>query len=262
MDFDPTEPLAPLKPPKAYPKRGSAEAKIWLAEMRAKAEAKFGAPLHPPDGTLEEVTSEYPCETLRRGAKKLPPVRNRKVNSVGDWKRRTLDVAKLDFEGDHLADKEMLKKAMMTLVVDGDVGSKVKLLQDHLARDLFKRTNCVSMAAVLDLLVRWFIQHPPSSEWMKGYIVEWWANHKRGPKAIEEGFVPSIEFMMAGGFANEEEYEKYLEERRLAAKRMKRVVMEDRDLVFSDITNADPEWIVDGKLQVPKPPKAPPKKSP
>ena len=184
----------------------------------------------------------------------------RDLGKDSDWQRRCFRVDGVDFEGDFESGVKKLMATDSKLVVNGEVGTKFRSIAEAVGVSLFRKRDAVSTSLMLDLLVRWFIQHPPAKDWMLGYIAQWWGSHPRGRPATK----PDAEYeenwwMRSDGFESQKDYDDFVASRKRSMKMAKRVKMEVGDLKFEDITNVEREWLKNGRLEIPKipPPEMP-----
>jgi hypothetical protein len=119
---------------------------------------------------------------------------------------------------------------------------------------LFNRGGALSLGSALDIILRWFMQHPPAFDWMVAYHARWLCEHPRGkPKIGEDPLENQWGKIMQMGFASVEDYKEFLEKRKVRQLRETRERMETRDLTAEEIAPLiELSWVQDGTLKIPK----------
>jgi hypothetical protein len=133
--------------------------------------------------------------------------------------------------------------------------TRMQELTEEIGIALHNMHGSVSTSMALDLITRWFTQHPPSYEWMNAYVDKWLFAHPRGAKAKylsdkpEDNYINIIE----AGFKSVEEFREFVAKNELKKLRAMREVMEERDLNREEICpEVQEEWVKDGTLRIPK----------
>jgi hypothetical protein len=156
----------------------------------------------------------------------------------------------MDFEGKLLTDLPLRGKT--SLQVSTSVSTRLQLLADSISTDLSGMKNKVTNNAVMEMLLEWFVQHPPQSTWMKGMAARYAYYNRRGPKSPKPPSELTGMQMIEAGFMNLDEYESFTKTQKDNYARRRREILEERDFEYDDIAPVPEEYFVDGVLKIPK----------
>jgi hypothetical protein len=211
-------------------------------------------PQIPPDGKIRRPVHPCPAQqrTDERDIERISsmPYFDRDPDDRNHWLARHLQCKGLTLTGDVL-DKSNTFNGMQMFGVHNEVRYKLTSLANQLSSYIFNARNALSMTIVLELLVRWFIQHPPALDWMEGYVARWLRDHPRGKPRMRQEV--TYEEVVRAGFDSLDEFERAVDVSLRNRRRELLREMEERDLTHAEICpEIEKMWIMNGSLKLPK----------
>lgn len=223
--------------------------------------------LPAPDATQPTAHHTHPCPALAIGgvmaaAVGALPHEARDVRNPDQWGRRHVKLDGFDMLGDFdcpdVAPNGYMTGTSLTPINPGSA-LRLAAMSRWLARQVWPAPELrqrvalpgnVPISTTLDVLLAWFIQHPPTADWIRGTVARRMLTHPRGKPKTRGVATVEMEAIARG-----EDVEKTRERRQRAHDeelRRKLVIMETRDLTGEEIAGFDLSWIATGKLVIPK----------
>lgn len=195
--------------------------------------------------------ARHPCIALHRTIPApLPDGEKPDPWNYRHWTRRTLEGSHLTFEGKLIHEPIVRGKTAMQVRVS--VASAIQAITDEVSVIVSGNKNVVTGSAVMEMLVEWFVQHPPKSTWIKGMAARYAYYNRRGPKSPKPPSELTGMQIIEAGFMNLGEYESFTKTQKDNHARRRREILEERDFQYEDIAPVPEEYFVDGVLKIPK----------